>query len=372
MTGSGMRVKGEGFPEKIGDQYRWRVTVEGKVRVGPLSPSKSAARAAFIKKERERKAKEANLQKEEENQSFSIYVQNLNAAKEKRVAPTTADNWHNMLRAIEKDPIGAMRPSDLCPPPKTPPKGKKPLENPVLADWRDRQTVSSETTKRRLAFIMMRLRDGGFDPGFVNPPPKRARVRRPLVIEERKAMLEIIEKADPMMRLAMYLCWHMGLRRSEACGLKHEDKQGDGVLIQRAVTLTRSAVYVRDFTKTPRGRRWIPIPPSLRQIIGHGKGFVLGTEKTPMHPKTLSCNMRDILMNTELRAKVPYMGLHALRRTFGMILLESGTDLITAAELGGHDPKVLAEDYARSRPDLKLAAFQRAFGEPEAPEEKAS
>jgi integrase len=60
---------------------------------------------------------------------------------------------------------------------------------------------------------------------------------------------------------------------------------------------------------------------------------------------------------------VPHMGPHALRRTYGMQLLEAGVDVVTAADLMRHDAKMLLEEYARSRPDLKIAAIARTFGE---------
>jgi len=52
-------------------------------------------------------------------------------------------------------------------------------------------------------------------------------------------------------------------------------------------------------------------------------------------------------------------GLHKLRGTYGMTLLESGVDIRTAADLMRHDPAMLVRQYAMSRRDLKEAALDR-------------
>lgn len=66
------------------------------------------------------------------------------------------------------------------------------------------------------------------------------------------------------------------------------------------------------------------------------------------------------------------MGPHALRRTYGMTLLEAGVDVVTAADLMRHDPAMLLQEYARTRTDLKREAVRRTFGPTVGPDENGS
>ena len=51
-----------------------------------------------------------------------------------------------------------------------------------------------------------------------------------------------------------------------------------------------------------------------------------------------------------------------LSSTFGMLMLEKGVDVRTAAEIMGHSPAMLSRIYARSRKELKQEALARVFG----------
>ncbi|MGV3614328.1 MAG: tyrosine-type recombinase/integrase [Fimbriimonas sp.] len=164
-------------------------------------------------------------------------------------------------------------------------------------------------------------------------------------------------KMTPRMRTAVLLCLH-GLRRAEACGIRYEDIDEDGITIRRQILEVNGKVVVREATKTGR-TRWVPIGPSLKEAIGEGKGYVLATSaKTPLRPRNLAREWTVLVKGTEFEP----LTLHDLRSTFGTLLLESGIDVRTASELMGHSPAMLASIYARSRKDLKREALSKVFG----------
>jgi site-specific recombinase XerD len=75
----------------------------------------------------------------------------------------------------------------------------------------------------------------------------------------------------------------------------------------------------------------------------------------------LTHRLKDAMKGTALE-NIKYAGLHIFRRTYGMVLLEKGVDVTTAAELMRHDPVMLLKEYTRSREDLKRDAIKKAFG----------
>jgi integrase len=163
-------------------------------------------------------------------------------------------------------------------------------------------------------------------------------------------------------RIATLICLEMGLRISEVCGLRHEDRDGAGVWIKRTVTRAEGVINVRNKTKTARSNRWVPIPPSLVNEIGKDKtGYVVTGSKIPGYPDNISRAINRVIERAGVKG-IPHLGPHTLRRTYGMKMLEAGVDVVTASELMGHDPRMLLDEYTRSREDLKIEAVKRAFG----------
>lgn len=249
--------------------------------------------------------------------------------------------------SLSLDPLGAMH--------------VRRITESDLRAWHSRQTNAPATTKNRLAWIVNILADAG-NPVRYRAPRSEGHERRPLSSEELSRLRAVLGQATETERTAVLLCLELGLRRSEALGLRHEDREGRGVRLQRVVVKTTGQITIKGRGKTARSKGWIPLPPSLAWI-GQGKGYVLGGE-TPMRPGTFSETVKGVLARAGVR--VPYGGPHALRRTYGMILLESGVDVVTTAGLMRHSPEVLLREYARTREDLKLSAVERAFGNPQA------
>lgn len=340
MSGS-RRAPGEGTWERL-PSGKWRLITKqaGRKIAGPAAPTKQEAKRLLTEKLRNA-AKDARSQP-----SFGILAHDWLTAAKKRLSPTTYETYRFWLQALLSDPIATLPPSSIT-------------STAILA-WRERQDLAPVTIRKREGWIRQLLRSAGHTV-TLKPVQVQDSKRRPLDPAERAVLMDRLETSGDQMRLAVYLCCQLGLRRSEAIALMHEDRSGDGVWIRRRVVRTSGTVYVQDATKTARSSAWIPLPEVLKPLIGQGTGFVLGDGKTPLHPAKLSRMIKAFAAGTILE-RIPRMGAHALRRTFGMMLLESGVDIRTAAELMRHDPAMLMRDYARSRDDLKIEAMERAFG----------
>lgn len=334
------RDSGEGTYETLkSGLVRHVVMKDGRRIKGPACKNKEQARNALKKK----------LQNQKRNAavpSLSLSTWMRNWLNDRTLSPTTTEVYSWWIDAFERDPLGSMSLRDIT-------------DSEVEA-WRDRQKLSAVTIKKRLGFLKTILRAAKITVD-VKPPAVQKSLRRPLTPKERAELMGKLATAPPKTKLAILLTFQMGLSRSEACGLKFEDYTDGWVWIVRSVVETEDAVHEKS-TKTTNRVRHIMVPPLLRPYFEEGKkGFVLGDVDMPLSPHKFSNMLRYLIEGTSLE-KVPYMGLHALRRTFGMMLLESGTDLITAAELMGHDPIMLAKVYAGSRDDLKKIAMEKAFG----------
>jgi integrase len=343
MSGSRRRANLEGTYERL-ESGKWScfARIGGRKIRGKPAPTRLDAAANL----RTRLKELAQEVRDESVQSFTTYAKNWVESRD--LSPTTREVYGYWLNTIEADPLG-----------------KLPIQKITAKDleqWKRRQKLANATLINRCRFVNSILKDSG-NPARAAAPRKEQHPRRPLGPEERKVLAQKLKGADPRLILFGLLCWHCGLRRSEACGLRHEDVQEDGFWVQRAVLLTKGKLHVVSRGKTSRSHGWVPLPEQLIGVIGKGKGFVLGEGSKPPNPKTLSDSLKKLLVGTALE-KVPSMGTHALRRTYGMTLLEVGADVVTAAKAMRHDPKMLLDEYARSRNDLMSDAVKKAFGTP--------
>lgn len=165
---------------------------------------------------------------------------------------------------------------------------------------------------------------------------------------------------DDESKLMLCLMMRLGLRKGEVLGIMHEDRQGEGIRLQRQVNSVRKKILIKDL-KTARSERWVPLEEWMKPLIGSGKGFVFqkpsnpGLPRNPSYPRTLMVQLcRD--------AGTEWYSPHSLRRTAATAFLEAGVDVVTAASILGHDPAVLMRLYAKTREDLKLAAVAKLGG----------
>jgi len=278
------------------------------------------------------------------SQSFTTFARawrNNKAAE--NLSPSTLSTWDSWIRSLEKDPLGDV-PVGECTP-------------SDLADFKRRFKSGRVTLRKRLGWIHQLLKAAG-NPARIDLPRKELSRRRPLSPDERESVKAEFQKADDELKLMILLTREAALRRSEAAGLKHEDLDGPGVWIKRVVLDIEGKLIVRERTKSDNGYRWVALSPSLKALIGRGKGFVLGGGKRPISPRRITNRIQHFARHLN----VPHMGPHAFRRTGGMEMLEKGVDIRTASEQLGHDWRMLVEEYSRSRQDLKVAAMEKVYG----------
>lgn len=234
-----------------------------------------------------------------------------------------------------------------------------------LRDWRDGLQVSNATKNRycRAAEVLLRLAGNRL---HVSTLPETPHVPWCLSPGEEDRLFKL--PMGPRSRVMLLLALRAGLGRSEMAGLRHEDRDDDGITVKRQ-TLEVEGRLIEDAPLKTRNRRaWVPLPPELLSIIGPPKaGYVLATDTgAPLRPPNMRQELARITRGTEFAC----LTLHDLRHTYGMRLLEMGVDLRTAAEMMRHDPAMLARVYARSRRDLKREAVRKAFGNLEATAER--
>lgn len=191
--------------------------------------------------------------------------------------------------------------------------------------------------------------------------------KRVLSPEERKAFLALPWR--PAMRIGVLLMFN-GLRGGEARGVRYEDFDGEGILLRRQILSDNGKPKVKQGLKSQEDR-WVPvISPDLKKILkSRKKGYVMSEDGVNPIAPWLFRSMWDCVIkgptidrkHTRKKPDHPFTDVtpHDLRSTCAMMLLEAGIDLRTSAEILGHDPAMLAQIYARSRKDLKIAAAKK-------------
>lgn len=348
MRGSKTRRRPPGFGsiEKLASgKIRAAAMIEGRRTKGPaIDPSRFPSRSAA---EREaltllqRKLDERNAGP---RSSFTTFARAwLMRKRDQRLSPSTIAVWQSWLNSLATDPLGDLCVSDVAP--------------ADLRAWTGRFRGATVTLRKRLSWLMQLLDEAG-NPARIDLPRKEKSRRRPLTPPERAVLREAFASADDELQLMILLTWEAHLRRSEAAGLRHEDRDGDGVWIQRVVLAVDGKLIVRDKAKTVRSHGWVALSPALRERIGHGTGFVLGNGKRPVSPRRITNRIQHFARSLN----VPKMGPHALRRTGGMEMLENLVDLKTAASQMRHDWKMLMDEYTETRQDQKVAAIEKTYG----------
>ncbi len=349
------RSDGEGSIQQIGSQFRGRLTLTEEQQsllgrkqnrfFGPVMKSRrEAIPAARLKLNR---LLESAKRESAASPSFTTLARkSLDARLAKGLSPTTASLYEIILRTrIVDDPIGDL-PLDQ-------------INAEVVQAWINRQTGVTSTVQRAASFLMSTLKSLGVKDLDVAVPRDREQTIVVLSPAEQDGLLAL--PMPPEVRMAALLGLRLGLRRGEMCGLRHEDRDDDGVSIERSLAQVRGQLIIKP-PKSARGYRWLPLPPELEAQIGPPlTGYVLADdlegEDRPLSPLALQARWKKALKDTPFS----HITLHDLRGSYGMLLLERGADLRTVSELTGHDPAILARIYARSRRDLKREAIRRAF-----------
>lgn len=339
VSGSSRRAKGEGSWEVLPSGKTRLVKIQnGQKLTGPAAIGKVAARAAWEEKYAKPKGKS--------RLSLSTFAKTW--VDDQSGSPTTLEQLRIFVESkIQDDPIGDIP--------------IKSIDEPDVRAWLSRQKQADETVKRNLGRLKQILKAAGIAVD-VTRPKKPDHKRRPLTPRERQELPTVLAAATEECRRAILIAYYTGARKSEILALRHSDRDGSGIWIRRRAVATRGRLDVQAQTKNSRSRRWIPLPPQL-DWIGEGQGFVVTGTARPLSPHVLTKEFRSAIAGTSWE-KVPYCGFHTLRRTYAMTLLENQVDVVTAADLLGHDPMMLTKEYTRSREDLKLAAVAKSFHTP--------
>ncbi|TWF81877.1 site-specific recombinase XerD [Pseudonocardia hierapolitana] len=176
------------------------------------------------------------------------------------------------------------------------------------------------------------------------PAPKK-----PLTIEEARKLLD--GTTDDRLHALWVLLLMLGLRRSEACGLRWEHIDFVARTLQIVQTVQRVDGKLRELpTKTRRSNRTVPLPPRvLFALARHHRhlqerygapgrpwppeGYVFGTRHgTPLDPRNLTRMWSELCADHGIRV-VP---LHGLRHTCVSLLLALGVHPRIVMEIVGH------------------------------------
>lgn len=332
-----MRVRGEGTIQKLPNgRYRGVIQIDRKRIYGPTVPKRAEALPALWKK----LDKLYTADEEPEQTLSSLLASKLYSIRlSGDYSPTTVNLWEAFEKRLNASPIAQNLPSEI--------------DAHSIDQFRASLPGKGRTVDNYTRHLLQLLRESGREIKYKVAQTRQTPNARVLSPDEERMLLSM-EMTDET-RLMIELALHMGLRRSEIAGLHHEDVDGGGVVIRRAVVRVKGTIAIKG-TKTESSEAWIPLPESLVGTIGNGKGFVIGGRDLPVSPSVLDDRFRRLIAR---EPRLKGVGLHDLRRTFGMRLLESGVDIRTAAELMRHDPTMLMKLYAKSRRDLKIIAMKQ-------------
>lgn len=208
------------------------------------------------------------------------------------------------------------------------------------------------------------------------PEPKKP--REPLTADE---AVHLLKQLDEHRHAALWtLLIMLGLRRSEACGLRWEHVDFEIGTLRIAQTIQRVDGRLQVLgTKTRRSNRTVPLPSrclyalaeyhrDLQERHGDGpgrpwkpEGFVFGTPwGTPLEPRNLTRIWVKLCEDTGTR-RVP---LHALRHTCVSLLLTLGVHPRVVMEIVGHSAMEMTMNvYGHVNLDTQRVALDRLDAE---------
>lgn len=343
---------GEGTFEKVGKKIRLVRMVDRQTLKGPLATTKPEAREAWNRKflERSPSAPAANLTLSsalsrlfpEDEQTTPLKLVALQSWR-----PTTYDVYRRQATHLLESSLANLRLSSI--------------DERAIARYVQKECAGLEpvTVGHKLFLLRAVFRFLGVEPPPIKLPKRAPPKQRPIVeIEEKEAFYACFH--GEMEQLAFRLMLSCGLSRSEACGLAHEDREDDGIVIRRATTRQTGRNNV-DLPKARRRNRWVPlVDPYLLERIGKGTGFVLdsGFEGHPLNPEILTNLVAHRLKGTKWEGIKP----HDLRRSAATAYAMKGVPVHIAAKNLGHSVQMMLEIYAQISRDDEREAARKALG----------
>lgn len=185
-----------------------------------------------------------------------------------------------------------------------------------------------------------------------------------------------------MDRLIVLLLASTGMRPGEMAALDVRDVDLGHGTINVDKTMTKAEAghyrYVQGDTKTPKGRRRLPIPPFLRDgleelVAGRDGGEPLFTSargERIIYSQWAKRVFRPAMDAAGIDPDGRTLTLYSLRHTFASVAIASGADVKTLQELMGHeDATVTLNTYAAAFADRRVEvtgavsdAFSMALG----------
>ena len=289
-----------------------------------------------------------------------------------RLRPSTIVRYRNLIRhqilpALGQFRLAQLQPADVV---------------GAMARWRA-EGLSPRSVAQARAVLRAALGDAvrwGLVPRNVAQLASPPRIPRPeprlIAPAEAERVVAAMSGAPQLQRLVV-LSLHAGLRRGELLGLTWSavDKEnrelhvtrellrvaGDYQLpepksrtSQRTLPLTRQALLVLEEERQAQAEARRSAGSRWHEPIS-GLCFTTATG-WPRNPDTVTHQFRAAI----IRAGLPDMHLHILRKGFGGLMLASGVDLATVSALLGHSSVALtASTYAGVMPSLKRDAADR-------------
>lgn len=174
------------------------------------------------------------------------------------------------------------------------------------------------------------------------------------------------------LRLVIYLCAFLGLRRGEVCGLTWKDVDFNNHTLEINKSMVTGGRETR--IKEPKNKtsfRTLYIPNALEKFLYleyqrqdnirrlnknyNCKGFVIvGTSGHPHHPNYLSYEFTKFIKDNDL----PLLTLHGLRHTFATVANQAGVSLFDISKALGHStPSVTGRIYTHITGDTYKKAI---------------
>lgn len=176
---------------------------------------------------------------------------------------------------------------------------------------------------------------------------------------EVQQILSLMQDEPLKWRVYVSLLADSGLRRGEACGLTWPHVHFDSNTIEIVQTLCytpEKGVYI-DTTKNNQTRT-IDVDPLVMELLANLKatsaakeGFVF-TQKDgvhPIHPQSPTRYMKKL----SERNAIAHLHPHKLRHSFASIALTNGADLVSLADVLGHDRATTMKTYVHSNPESR-------------------
>lgn len=217
------------------------------------------------------------------------------------------------------------------------------------------KAASGNTVLNELRLIRVIAKDSvndGYAPRYwadrVKPPKVKGYTREWLNLLNREQLRKLIDSVPPQWRGIILFIATTGLRWGEASALHWEDvnlKAGEAVIHRGNDRGTLVDV------KTKGSNRVVPVLPEVAKLWGlpRGRGLVFPTKRGKLHRGT---PLRKVLNTACVKAEVPRVTTHGLRRTFNNLARQS-TSREVLKSITGHTTDAMVEHYSHVGTDEK-------------------